>query len=325
MALGVAFLLVVSVAAQSTTPKPLTEAQKQALSEYQQVKKQYSDTLESANDKLSKLQSWLEGIESSAQKPDEAESVASQIQHEAEKEYDSQYDSLNSEFEKKLSALSHVSPGPELMAAEEELKGLSKQIQKLSKMVMKAMNKKYHDLRSSQKDKAQDLMQELQHEARYAMKLARHAEKFGRKAGQKESQYEGDEETAEKNTEKLSGTAEKYGEKAERVVEKFFEKVEDKVENRRDTVEHQAEDEAKKRMKRVKEAVQSVEDSSAPSPSPAMFLRAGPLQLLAPPEEMLRRGLLLPAAVGLSALGLAAFAWLRQRRSSELRVPPILG
>lgn len=108
-------------------------------------------------------------------------------------------------------------------------------------------------------------------------------------------------------------------------MEKFFEKVEDKVENRRDTVEHQAEDEAKKRMKRVKEAVQSVEDSSAPSPSPAMFLRAGPLQLLAPPEEMLRRGLLLPAAVGLSALGLAAFAWLRQRRSSELRVPPILG
>ena len=40
----------------------------------------------------------------------------------------------------------------------EDLKKLSKEIQKLSKQVAKSMKKKYHELRTEQKDKAQDMM-----------------------------------------------------------------------------------------------------------------------------------------------------------------------
>ena len=79
----------------------------------------------------------------------------------------------------------------------QELKKLSKDIEKMSKKMGKAgtsimnlvakferhyehrppqaMKKKYHELRTSQKDKAQDFMHSVQKEAHYATRLTGHA------------------------------------------------------------------------------------------------------------------------------------------------------
>eukprot|EP00490_Sorites_sp_Unknown_P000920 CAMPEP_0114660030 /NCGR_PEP_ID=MMETSP0191-20121206/19122_1 /TAXON_ID=126664 /ORGANISM="Sorites sp." /LENGTH=300 /DNA_ID=CAMNT_0001887209 /DNA_START=54 /DNA_END=956 /DNA_ORIENTATION=+ len=297
-------LLLLTSAAQSTTVPPQV-----ALEE---VQHEYEKALKQGNETLKELQKWLEGIEASAAKQDEADNVASKIQHEAEEDFSDQKESMLSDFEKKLGDLSKATDP--YMAAE-ELKKLSKDIVKLAKKQAKEMKKKYYSLRSEEKDKAQDMMQAIQKDAHMAMKTARKVEHFGRKVGQPEAEYEGNIGKAEKTTEGLSGRAEKYGEKAEHVVEHFFEKVEDKVEDRGHQVEKEAKAKAQERATKIHEAMEKAQSSSGPV---AFFLRGanrGPLD----PEALL--SLLLPAT-GFAMLGLA-FAW--GRRTPSLNMPPSLG
>lgn len=301
-------ILIAQVVAQSTTVSPQA-----ALEEAERDER---EALKQANVTVEKLQKWLEGIQTSASKPDETDEVASKIQSEAESDFRSEYESMVSSFDKKLKELADAE---DVHEAAKELKTLSKDIQKESKKMAKEMKKKYYALRTSQKDKAQDLMQEAQKEAHYAMKMARKVEHFGRKAGQKEAEYEGNIGKAEKNTEHLSGVAEKYGEKAERVVEKFFEKVEDKVEDRADAVEHQAEAKQKEREQSIKDALEEAAGKATPAgkKAPAAVFLSSSQEFS--PEALLST--VLPAT-GLATLVLAV-AWYRRRPT--LSMPPSLG